>query len=120
MQDIYAKPRTVLEEEKADDKLALLGEDASVLVAEDNVLNQKVILILLERLGLGATIVANGAEAVAASKLRKFSVILMDCHMPYMNGFEAAQAIRNLEALNGTYTPIIALTALAMPGDFER
>ncbi len=97
------------------------GDDlTTILIAEDNYLNQKVTLILLERLGLKTMVVANGAEAVAAVSRKKFSVILMDCHMPQMDGFEAARAIRKLEEVNNTYTPIIALTALAMTGDRQR
>jgi two-component system sensor histidine kinase/response regulator len=91
-----------------------------VLLVEDNLVNQKVALILLERLGLHARVANNGKEAVVAASQRKLSVILMDCHMPEMDGFEATVAIRKLEALSGTYTPIIAVTALAMAGDRER
>ena len=93
---------------------------APVLLVEDNRVNQRVALLLLERLGLPAQIANNGREAVEAVRQNKFSAILMDCHMPEMDGFEATAAIRKLESLSGTYTPIIAVTALAMSGDRER
>lgn len=91
-----------------------------VLVVDDNVVNQKVVLVLLERLGLKAVIVNNGQEAVEAIGRQKFSIVLMDCHMPDMDGFETTVAIRKLEELTGSYTPIIAVTALTMVGDRER
>ena len=95
-------------------------ESPLVLLVEDNLLNQKVAAILLQRLGLTVKIANNGREAVDAIGEEKYSLILMDCHMPEMDGFEAAVAIRKLEALAGSYTPIIAVTALAMGGDRER
>jgi CheY-like chemotaxis protein/HPt (histidine-containing phosphotransfer) domain-containing protein len=94
--------------------------DRPILLVEDNLVNQKVALVLLERLGLSADVAVNGKEALAAVGKKNYAVILMDCHMPEMDGFEATVAIRKLEALAGTYTPIIAVTALAMVGDRER
>ena len=91
-----------------------------ILLVEDNLVNQKVALILLERLGLKTQLATNGEEAVMAVQKDKFSLILMDCHMPKMDGFEAAVAIRKMEEITGGYTPIIAVTALAMAGDRER
>ncbi len=91
-----------------------------VLLVEDNPINQKVATLLLEKLGLKSVTAANGKEAVEIFSQRRFSVILMDCQMPEMDGFQATVAIRKLEALSGTYTPIIAVTALAMAGDQAR
>jgi CheY-like chemotaxis protein len=91
-----------------------------VLVVDDNIVNQKVVLALLERLGESAVTVINGREAVEAIGRERFSAILMDCHMPEMDGFEATIAIRKFEELTGSYTPIIAVTALTMAGDRER
>ncbi len=76
-------------------------ESPLVLLVEDNLLNQKVAAILLQRLGLTVKIANNGREAVDIIADHKFSLILMDCHMPEMDGFEAAVAIRKLEALAG-------------------
>lgn len=78
-----------------------------ILVAEDNAINQKLIAKLLERLGFEATIVADGAQAVEAALSGKFQLVLMDCHMPVMDGYEAARKIRD----GGARVPIVALTA---------
>jgi CheY-like chemotaxis protein len=91
-----------------------------VLVVEDNRLNQMVLMLLLERLGMAAEVAKNGIEALDAVKRQRYSIILMDCHMPLMDGFEATQEIRNYETLSGTYTPIIAVTALTTPEDRQR
>ncbi|HEY9790085.1 MAG TPA: response regulator [Candidatus Obscuribacterales bacterium] len=92
----------------------------TILVAEDNVVNQRIIILLLEKLGLQAYVVNNGIEAVKAVSEHDYPVVLMDCHMPEMDGFEATRAIRKMEAISGKHTPIIAVTALAMAGDRER
>jgi len=91
-----------------------------ILLVEDNVLNQRVALVLLERMGLTAEVACNGKEAVDAVRRKKFALVLMDCHMPEMDGFEATVEIRKFESENQIYTPIIAVTALAMAGDRER
>ena len=91
-----------------------------VLLAEDNLVNQKLATMLLQQLGLTVDVVDSGQRAVQAAQDTLYSVIMMDCQMPGMDGFEATKAIRKLEALRGTYTPIIAVTALAMVGDRER
>ncbi|MDP6605211.1 MAG: response regulator [Dehalococcoidia bacterium] len=87
-----------------------------ILVAEDNVVNQKVIVLTLERLGYRADVVANGRDAVDALSARTYDVVLMDCQMPEMDGFQATAEIRRQEA-PGIHTPIVALTANAMAGD---
>jgi signal transduction histidine kinase/ActR/RegA family two-component response regulator len=78
-----------------------------ILVAEDNGINQKLISKLLERLGFEAAIVPNGAQAVDAALSGKYQLVLMDCHMPVMDGYEAARRIRAA----GSRIPIVALTA---------
>jgi two-component system sensor histidine kinase/response regulator len=92
---------------------------ARVLVAEDNLVNQKVAVRTLEMLGCQAEVAENGALAVEAFKLHEFDVVLMDCQMPVLDGFEAARSIRALET-EGRRIPIIAVTANAMQGDRER
>jgi len=92
---------------------------ARILVAEDNVVNQKVVRGALTRLGHLITIVNNGAEAVAVSREGRFDLILMDCQMPVMDGFEATREIRRLEASSQVRVPIVALTADAMQGTDE-
>jgi PAS domain S-box-containing protein len=90
-----------------------------VLVAEDNPTNQKVIDRMLAKLGLKAHLVANGKEAVEAMKEAQYDLILMDCQMPEMDGYEATKVIRALPGL-GKSIPIIALTANVVQGDDQR
>jgi CheY-like chemotaxis protein len=92
----------------------------ALLLVEDSITNQKVALILIQKLGLNADLACNGHEALEAVKASRYSLILMDCLMPDMDGFEATRAIRRLQEPNKLYTPILAVTALAMQGDRER
>ena len=92
-----------------------------ILLAEDNVVNQRLAATLLERRGHKVTIAANGQEALAAVSAQPFDVALMDVQMPEMGGFEATAAIRAAESERGTpRLAIIAMTAHAMKGDRER
>jgi PAS domain S-box-containing protein len=86
-----------------------------ILVAEDNRTNQEVELVQLRKLGYHAVAAANGAEAVEAFRQGSFDLVLMDCHMPVMDGFEAARRIRALRP----DIPVVAITADAMPADRE-
>ena len=88
-----------------------------VLVAEDNPTNQKVIVMRLTRLGCVVDVANDGLEAVEASGSTAYDLILMDCQMPVMDGFQATQAIREQ---GGSHVPIVALTANAMEGERER
>jgi two-component system, sensor histidine kinase and response regulator len=91
-----------------------------VLVAEDNVVNQKLAMAMLERLGHRAVLAADGQQAVTAYEQENFDVVLMDMQMPELDGLQATRAIREIETLRGGHVPIIALTANAMVGDRER
>jgi CheY-like chemotaxis protein len=91
-----------------------------ILLAEDNLVNQKVACKLLERRGHTVTVVNNGAEALTALEKRSFDLILMDVQMPEMDGLEATRQIRAREGSMGGHVPILAMTAHAMKGDKER
>jgi CheY-like chemotaxis protein len=91
----------------------------SVLIVEDNSVNQRVTVRLVEKMGCRPEVVANGEEALVALSRRRYDVILMDCQMPVMDGFETTAAIRQIEQ-GGPATPIIAMTANAMQGDREN
>jgi CheY-like chemotaxis protein len=90
-----------------------------ILLAEDNIVNQKVASRLLEKLDYGVKLVTDGQAAVEAWKSGGIDLILMDCQMPVMDGYEATREIRRLERGSGR-VPIVALTANAMKGDEER
>jgi signal transduction histidine kinase/ActR/RegA family two-component response regulator/HPt (histidine-containing phosphotransfer) domain-containing protein len=91
-----------------------------ILVAEDNAINQKVVVRMLEKRGHQVQVVADGREAVAAIERDHFDVVLMDLQMPHLNGFEATRHIRVREATTGGHVPILAMTAHALKGDRDR
>jgi signal transduction histidine kinase/DNA-binding response OmpR family regulator len=96
------------------------GPGHHILLAEDNIVNQRLAICLLEKMGHTCMLAENGREAVEAFENEKFDLILMDVQMPEMGGFEAVGRIRLLEQRSGLHTPIVALTAHAMKGDRER
>lgn len=108
--DASILPKTVTREKKG---------RPLILIAEDNEINQHVTMLQLKRLGYDSTIVNNGKDAVSEALTGKYALVLMDCHMPEMDGFQATGAIRTNEALTGHHLPIIGLTARAMAGDRE-
>jgi CheY-like chemotaxis protein len=91
-----------------------------ILLAEDSVINQRVALGLLRRWGHEVDVVANGRDAVQAIAEHDYDLVLMDVHMPDMDGLEATAIVRQKEAETGRRTPIVAMTASAMKGDRER
>jgi two-component system, sensor histidine kinase and response regulator len=91
----------------------------TILLVEDNTVNQLVGSKVLENLGYGFVIANNGVEAVSAFQSGGYDAVLMDCQMPEMDGYEATAAIRQLEG-SASHIPIIAMTAAAMEGDRER
>jgi signal transduction histidine kinase/ligand-binding sensor domain-containing protein/ActR/RegA family two-component response regulator len=92
----------------------------TVLVAEDNVVNQRLATAILQRRGHQVILAGDGREAIERARTGPVDVILMDVQMPGMNGFQATAALRERERLGGPRTPIVALTAHALSGDRER
>jgi CheY-like chemotaxis protein len=93
---------------------------ARVLLVEDDAVNQMVVENMLAKLGCVVEVVNNGAAACAAVERSRYDLVLMDLHMPGMDGYDATQQIRQEETLRGAYTPIVALTADALAGDRQR
>jgi CheY-like chemotaxis protein len=101
--------------------LAEAKREARILLVEDNVVNQKFALKLLEKAGYRADVVGNGNEAVKALETDAYDLVLMDVQMPEMDGYEATGVIRDPQSkVQNHEVPIIAMTAHAMKGDRER
>ena len=90
------------------------------MLAEDNLVNQKLAVILLQKRGHQVTVAANGRQALEAWQRASFDLVLMDMEMPEMDGLAATQAIRAGEKISGGHIPIIAMTAHAMAEHRER
>jgi CheY-like chemotaxis protein len=95
-------------------------EDANVLLVEDNLINQKIVLLSLKKTVKNVDVANNGKEALDKFGSVKYDIILMDIQMPVMNGIVTTKKIRNLEKSSRTHTPIIAITANALLGDKEE
>jgi two-component system sensor histidine kinase/response regulator len=128
-EDVRNCLRSTLGLEEADMALAVVAELSSssgrgsdagrLLLAEDNLINQKVVVAMLSSAGYRVDTVLNGAEAVKAVAAEAYDAVLMDCQMPGLNGYEATAAIRALKG-SARYTPIIAVTAGAREEDSKR
>lgn len=91
-----------------------------VMLVEDNLANQKLGMLLLRKLGYQVGLAIDGRQAVEVAKTENYDIILMDCQMPGMDGFEATAIIREMEKRNGKHIPIIAMTANALQEDLEK
>ncbi len=96
------------------------GRRLNILLAEDNEINQKVAVKMLETMGHSVAIARNGVEVIGKARQNNFDLIFMDIHMPELDGFAATAAIRQWEKPRGEHVPIIAMTASVMSGDRER
>jgi CheY-like chemotaxis protein len=98
---------------------AQAAHDRSILLVEDNPVNQRVASLMIEKQGFRTEVAANGLQALEVLAGNEYAAILMDCQMPEMDGYEATAEIRRLEG-SGHHTAIIAMTANAMEGDREK
>lgn len=97
-----------------------ISEDVKILLVEDNPLNQKLTIKMLNKAGYSCDLANNGVEAMTALNNKVYDIVFMDCQMPVMDGYEATARIRNIEQeQNLNHTPIVALTANAMHGDIN-
>jgi two-component system, sensor histidine kinase and response regulator len=96
------------------------AKSLNILLAEDNAINQKLAVRLLEKRGHHVDLVGNGRDALSALEDRSFDLVLMDVQMPEMDGLEATRLLREKEKVSGLRQPVVAMTALVMKGDRER
>ncbi|AWB65353.1 hypothetical protein C2869_02355 [Saccharobesus litoralis] len=97
-----------------------IHNESDILVVEDNPMNQKLLLLQLEQLGYHADVAANGYEGLNMYKQHGYTLVITDCHMPEMDGYDLASSIRQLERTSQKHIPIVALTGAAMTGDKEK
>jgi CheY-like chemotaxis protein len=105
-------------QKQATGQLALMG--LRVLVAEDNIVNQKIAVKMLEKMGVQADVVVNGREVLKAIQAVPYDLILMDCQMPEMDGYEVTREIRASKTGTNQKMVIVAMTANAFKGDKEK
>jgi len=109
----------VPEAARLDEEAERVASRFKILLTEDNLVNQRLALRLLRKMGHQVAVAQTGREALNALRLEKFNLVLMDVQMPEMDGFEATKEIRNSEQGLQEHVPVIAMTAHAMSGDHE-
>ncbi len=107
-------------ERKSSQQASIQLENANVLLVEDNLINQKIVVLSLKKMVKSIDIASNGKEALDKFGTSKYDIILMDIQMPIMNGIVSTKKIREIEASTTSHTPIIAITANALLGDKEE
>jgi CheY-like chemotaxis protein len=120
LQDVIGMPRQARSERKLVTRHTIKEVQRRILLAEDNVVNQRLAVKLLEKRGHSVVIANNGREAIEVLDHGAFDLVLMDVQMPVLSGLEAAILIREKEKTSGAHIRIIALTANAMAGDEEK
>ena len=117
-----ANEELLFSEKKTEKKVDIVQVKSGdrILMVEDNIINQQVLELMLESMGVSFDLANNGQEAVDLFEPGKYSLILMDCQMPVMNGYEACEKIREIEKSSGHHTPIVALTANAFRETKEK
>jgi PAS domain S-box-containing protein len=113
-QDILIAPNQMITRHTLSEKKR---SDTRILVAEDNLINQKLMLVLLQKAGYSVDVVMNGTMALEAVKKHRYGLVFMDVQMPELDGLETTQQIRKIEAISGIHTIIIAMTAYSYPKD---
>lgn len=116
---LVVEPDTVVVDQKPQ-KPGIALKDAKILLAEDNVINQKIVLLSLQKMVRQIDVATNGKEALEMFGLKQYDLILMDIMMPVMDGITATKKIREIEATGEHHIPIIAVTANALAGDREN
>jgi PAS domain S-box-containing protein len=124
--DILRRERQISDEQEREQEQEQEREnresalEADVLLVEDNLINQEIAIELLKQKGARVDVVNNGAEAIEAVKAKRYDLVFMDVQMPVMDGLEATRRIRELPGLEADRLPIVAMTAHAMQGDYEK
>jgi len=118
--DIARRTEDVAEKIIIEDLKTVQLKDANILLVEDNLINQKIVILSLKNMVKNIDLASNGKEALDKFGTARYDVILMDIQMPVMDGIIATKKIREIESSTNTQTPIIAITANALPGDREN